>query len=329
MAQLNYKLLQDDAKRKILFWGASNLLKDFLADKHFPNVVGIIDMDSQKWGADFCGYKIFSPYDISNINPDKIYISFISIKDSYNQLKKELRQKFPNIEVVDNFVKNKKYYCPYCQKEQHFIDYGRPVRQNVCCIECGSLERHRFLYYVYEKFILNIKQKKLRILHTAPEKSIYELFSKQENIEYYSIDLFPEKYRYAINCQKMNVLDLKFENDYFDFIITNHVVEHVLDEKGFFSELLRVLKHDGKIILTTPYYNDLDITFEDASIVTPEDREKYYGQVDHVRKYGKDIFDRFSQYGRVQEISPIFFISKNYKKNKIKLTENSAIIIEK
>jgi len=38
-------------------------------------------------------------------------------------------------------------------------------------------------------------------------------------------------------------------------------------------------------------------TFEDDSIVTPEDREKHYWQKDHVRLYGTDYPERLEKAG--------------------------------
>ena len=40
-----------------------------------------------------------------------------------------------------------------------------------------------------------------------------------------------------------------------------------------------------------------DKTFEDFSITKPEDRERVFGQWDHVRVYGKDYKDRLEKAG--------------------------------
>ena len=58
------------------------------------------------------------------------------------------------------------------------------------------------------------------------------------DIKYECIDLNPTKYPYAENCKEMNILDLKYPSNTFDYIINNHVLEHIEDEARFFSELL-------------------------------------------------------------------------------------------
>lgn len=47
---------------------------------------------------------------------------------------------------------------------------------------------------------------------------------------------------------------LPFKNGSFDFITALDVLEHIYDTELIFSELTRVLKPAGKILLTVPYY---------------------------------------------------------------------------
>lgn len=53
-------------------------------------------------------------------------------------------------------------------------------------------------------------------------------------------------------------------DDVADFIFSSEVVEHIYDTENAFSEIARVLKANGKILLTTPYHGfikNLLITF--------------------------------------------------------------------
>lgn len=323
--------------KKIMFWGASNFLNDVLLKEKFPNVLGIVDKDVTKQNTEFGWCKIYSPDILDDIRPDIVIMSVKSNNQYiYNIVENYLKENFPNIKLYKNlfysyyeYINVPKYYCPFCDKYEYFEDFGNPIRKYVKCPYCKSLERHRFLYYVYQKHIFNKLTERISVLHTAPEKSIYKLFNDNEQINYVSIDLDPSRYPYAKNCKKMNVLDLQFDDDKFDFIISNHVVEHIEDEKLFFMELTRVLKPDGKIILTAPYDNDLEKTFEDSSIVTPEDRLKYYGQEDHVRLYGRDINERFKKYGKVEVVNSDFISEDLCKKMNIGKSQRTAIIISK
>ena len=50
--------------------------------------------------------------------------------------------------------------------------------------------------------------------------------------------------------------------------------------------------------MQVPFFNPIpDVTFEDKSITDPREREKWYGQDDHVRLYGKDYPDRLRKAG--------------------------------
>lgn len=51
---------------------------------------------------------------------------------------------------------------------------------------------------------------------------------------------------------KIHDFPLPFENKSFDFICSYETIEHIYDYKVFFSELIRVLKKDGILILTCP-----------------------------------------------------------------------------
>ena len=46
--------------------------------------------------------------------------------------------------------------------------------------------------------------------------------------------------------------ELPFEDEFFDIVLSTEVIEHVEDQKSAFSEMLRVLKRGGYLVLTTP-----------------------------------------------------------------------------
>jgi len=57
----------------------------------------------------------------------------------------------------------------------------------------------------------------------------------------------------------------------------------------------------GQAIIQVPIALGLSNTHEDPSVKSPEDREKVFGQNDHVRLYSLDIVDRLQRAGfRVQ-----------------------------
>ena len=96
-----------------------------------------------------------------------------------------------------------------------------------------------------------------------------------------------------MNCDvRLDITDMNFEDNFFDVIICNHVLEYVQDDRKAMSELFRVLRPEGFAILQVPISRNAKEIFEDFSITSPEEREKYFGQKDHVRVYGKNYKNR-------------------------------------
>lgn len=93
----------------------------------------------------------------------------------------------------------------------------------------------------------------------------------------------------------MNVSELTFPSETFDVVICNHVLEHVPDDRKALSELYRVLKKGGWGSIQVPMKDE--ITFEDLAITDPRERDRLFGQDDHVRQYGLDYLDRLREAG--------------------------------
>jgi ubiquinone/menaquinone biosynthesis C-methylase UbiE len=161
------------------------------------------------------------------------------------------------------------------------------------CPRCYSTDRERLVYwYINNRTNILNSSKNIRILHVAPEKNLQKVLKASTKIKYISGDLNP-----LVADRKIDITDMNFEDDYFDFIICNHVLEHIQDDRKAMSELFRVLKPGGEAILQVPISKCNKETFEDFSITSPEEREKYFGQKDHVRIYGKDYKKRLESVG--------------------------------
>ncbi len=113
----------------------------------------------------------------------------------------------------------------------------------------------------------------------------------------------------------MDIHNMPFENNTFDVILCNHVLEHVENDILALKEIKRVLKKSGYSILQVPFYHPLpNKTLEDKSITNSLEREKKYGQSDHVRKYGKDYNKRLTLIGfKVDENNYINKLSEDLK----------------
>jgi SAM-dependent methyltransferase len=112
------------------------------------------------------------------------------------------------------------------------------------------------------------------------------------NVEYIAADLDPEPYRNVMDIVRADITNLQWDKGHFDLVICNHVLEHVPDDRKAMSELFRVMRPEGTAILQVPIAGAPRETVEDPSIECADERERLFGQVDHVRIYGTDYVDR-------------------------------------
>ena len=175
-----------------------------------------------------------------------------------------------------------------------FLPYGYGTqRNNVLSPSTLSLERHRllWLYLQNETDFFTAKEKK-NVLHFAPEQEFYKRFKKQKNIQYTTTDLFS-----PLADVKADICNLPFEDNQYDVLFCNHVLEHIPDDTKAMQELYRVLKPGGMAILQIPQDLNRAITFSDDSITDEKERAAIFGQYDHVRVYGRDYFDKLRTIG--------------------------------
>lgn len=173
-----------------------------------------------------------------------------------------------------------------------FLPYGYgKVRENVLSPSTLSLERHRLLW-LYLQRKTDFFKASLRVLHIAPEQAFYRKFKEQTNLQYITSDLYS-----PLADVKADICDLPFEDEQFDVIFCNHVLEHIPDDAQAMRELYRVLSKGGWGIFQVPQELERAETFSDDTITDPKERARIFGQYDHVRIYGKDYFDKLRSIG--------------------------------
>ena len=188
--------------------------------------------------------------------------------------------------VVAQAMRGDAVECPICggRFRKFASKHGAGGRRRGArCPRCGSLERHRllWLYLTQEKDLL---APPTRLLHFAPEPGIGERLQARPGLDYLSADLNAPPAMVEMDVQAIPADDASF-----DAVICNHVLEHVPDDRQAMREILRVLKPGGWAIIGVPLQQSRDVTFEDPAITSPAERERVYGQFDHVRIYGAAI----------------------------------------
>lgn len=212
------------------------------------------------------------------------------------------------LRVLAIFYRGNNVECPVCGSTfRKFLPYGRKSRPNALCPECLSLERHR-LIWLYLKRKTDFFDKPRKMLHIAPELSFMERFENLSHLEYITGDI-----ESPLAKVKMDIHDIPFEENTFDVIFCNHVLEHVESDIKALEEMQRVLKPGGWAILQVPFFYPLkEKTYEDESITSPSEREKHFGQDDHVRMYGLDYGQRLGSVGfKVIEDQIVFELEKD------------------
>lgn len=203
--------------------------------------------------------------------------------------------------ILEIILKGNQFIDPIDGKSfRMFLPYGYgSQRNNVLSPSTLSLERHRLLWlFLQNNTDFFTSETKKKVLHFAPEQAFYKLFRNQKNIDYTTTDLFS-----PLADVKADICNLPFEDNSYDIIFCNHVLEHIPDDTKAMQELYRVLKPGGMGIFQIPQDLSRATTFSDDSITDKKERAKIFGQYDHVRIYGLDYFDKLRAIGfRVDEV---------------------------
>jgi SAM-dependent methyltransferase len=163
------------------------------------------------------------------------------------------------------------------------------------CPRCLSHDRERHLLLYLRALGMETEIPQWRVLHIAPERHLSRWIAALRPAAYVRGDLFPSEQ----GIERVDLQALGFPDGSFDLVIANHVLEHVEDDARALREIARVLAPGGRAILQTPYSPVLATTFADAGVTSPQSRLQAYGQEDHVRLYGRDVFQRFAAQGLV------------------------------
>lgn len=232
-----------------------------------------------------------------------------------------------------------KYKCNICNKgfskmlkggfdlpvieEKQIVGAG--LRNHICPY-CLSTDRDRLvqLYLNNSRIFENNNHK---LLHIAPEPSLYHKLIKFENINYIPAVKYHEGIYYPKNITLVDITDIQFNNAEFDMVICNHVLEHIDDDTLAISEILRVLRKGGKAILQVPYSKILSKTYENARITSTGQREKHFGQFDHVRLYGTDYQQKLEDVGFNVELFDPASILSQIEINKLALFKDEKLFV--
>ena len=194
--------------------------------------------------------------------------------------------------LLDLWYRGKGFTDPINGKSyRKFLPYGyQKQRPNVLSPGTLSLERHRLLWLYFDRET-DFFDFAADVLHIAPEQAFIKRFRQLNHRSYITSDL-----NSPLADVQADICNLPFSDQQFDWVVCNHVLEHIPRDKIAMQEIFRVLKPGGTAILQVPLRLDQN-TFEDDRITDPKERAQVFGQYDHVRIYGKDYQERLEQIG--------------------------------
>jgi hypothetical protein len=193
------------------------------------------------------------------------------------------------------FYRGDKYCCSCCGKGfNKFMNFeplkfnanvGKEIVSECLCPFCRSKPRHRAECCYLES--LPALTREQNILKFAPTESM-KIYFKRKDIGFKSADYFRRNVDLNLDIQNIALPDSSQ-----DLIICNQILEHVADDKKAISELARIVKPSGMLMITVPIDTNLPSTIEDESNKTysSSEREKRYGQFDHLRLYALSDFE--------------------------------------
>lgn len=187
------------------------------------------------------------------------------------------------------------------------LPYGRVrSRPNALAPHSLSLERHRAIWAFLQRKT-SFFDAPLRMLHLAPEYCYLTRFKKQDNLDYVTADLDSPWADHHFDCH-----DIPFEDNSFDVVMANHLLEHVADDRKVLREFHRVMKPGGWGVLQVPINYKDPQTAEDPTVTDPMERERLYWQQDHVRLYGhEDYPNRLREAGfHVEEVDMLALLGE-------------------
>ena len=112
------------------------------------------------------------------------------------------------------------------------------------------MSRRNLYKFLFESLVEIKSIENLRVLNIGaggPIQGIIELSLNTKKIT--TIDIDPARKPDIV----MDVTNLEFNDNSFDLVIMMEVLEHVKEPKKALSEIYRVLSHNGKLIMSTPF----------------------------------------------------------------------------
>jgi SAM-dependent methyltransferase len=144
-------------------------------------------------------------------------------------------------------------FCSICGEETRFIERGPWLRDEYRCVRCGSIPRARALIHALDREFPNWRMLKV---HESSPGGAASTKLQRECSGYLATHFFPDvplgQVSAGFRCE--NLEDQTFPDESFDLVVTQDVLEHVMNPALAFSEIARTLRVGGAHVFTVPWY---------------------------------------------------------------------------
>ncbi|MGH8762601.1 MAG: class I SAM-dependent methyltransferase, partial [Nitrosospira sp.] len=134
----------------------------------------------------------------------------------------------------------------YHENARHhgFVHFGKgemTSHETYTCTTCGASDRERlYALWIDQQIEKNFFPKRARAIHIAPEVALSGKLKGLNLFDYKTADLLMGAVDY-----KVDMMNMPFDDESFDFFICSHVLEHVENDNQSIKELYRITKKGG------------------------------------------------------------------------------------
>lgn len=175
--------------------------------------------------------------------------------------------------------------CNICGSYSEHKPFGnrRNRRRYAKCPDCGSLERHRFLWAK----LIQLDLLRGQVLHIEPSKCLHKAMHKHSvGGKYKYASTTYGIYHHYAELHGIDIQDMSHIGDKaYDLVICSHVLEHVDNHAQALRELVRIGK---TVVIMVPFFGEK--SYQDARAICNKTRLKYHFHKEHMRVYGSADF---------------------------------------
>lgn len=154
-------------------------------------------------------------------------------------------------------------HCTICAASTRFAARQGWLRDHYKCEKCGSIPRQRALVLVLESVRPNWRNAEMH--ESSPSLEFFARQCGRYTTSFFLEGVPPGTTADGKRCENLECLT--FADDAFDIFVTQDVLEHVFEPAAALREIMRVLRHGGIHVFTTPKHRSVLRSYRRAQLV--------------------------------------------------------------